>query len=244
MRSQSMYIQSIGRALRPLDDVAHALSREASADRRREMIIESAKPFATVLDVIDQGSHSLVTVASLEGLPAKFDLRGTSARQARKRYEALERELPWIAPTVSSVDEIETVLMSVDAFSSPLPPPPDPAWKPTGREYVLQLPRRVDGERANGEVERGIYGMLRARALKDQRPAGRPVPLEKAARALGFRRLHYRHAQLVIRQVERSWEVVYRRNDAPETRLGCKTHLKDAFRGAQDWLRLGRSPMR
>jgi superfamily II DNA or RNA helicase len=125
MRSQAMYIQAADRALRPLDEIAGELSLMDDAYLRRRLIAMSGKPVATILDVVDEGSHSLVTVASLAGLPAKIDLQGRDASRVAQRHKELVERAPWLGDRVETADEIETLLHEIDAFGSTLVPPPD-----------------------------------------------------------------------------------------------------------------------
>jgi superfamily II DNA or RNA helicase len=92
MRSQAMYIQATGRALRPIDDAAGRLSDYEAARDRCQLIAESSKPYATILDVVDEGQHSLITVASLNGLPPKVDLQGRNPNSVGRSFEELKRE--------------------------------------------------------------------------------------------------------------------------------------------------------
>ena len=131
------------------------------APARRAVIAASRKPYATILDVVDaiDGDHSLITVASLNGLPPKVDLQGRNVYAVSRSYSELEKKAPWLGERVRTAEEIETLLLEVNAFDGPLVPPPTNApWRILGREYVLALPRRVDGERQNGTIERGVYG--------------------------------------------------------------------------------------
>ena len=50
-KSTTLYTQITGRALRPVDDIANALSNTDSALTRRELIEKSIKPAAIIIDL-------------------------------------------------------------------------------------------------------------------------------------------------------------------------------------------------
>lgn len=119
-KSTTLYTQITGRALRPVDEIAHALSNTRSALERRELIEKSPKPAAIVIDLVDQAHrHQLVTVPSLYGLPPHIDAQGRMTAQVADKFEELLRRDPKRAAKVRSADEIETALVELDAFAQP-----------------------------------------------------------------------------------------------------------------------------
>jgi superfamily II DNA or RNA helicase len=119
-KSTTLYTQITGRALRPVDDIANALSKTNSALERRELIEKSPKPAAIVIDLVDQAHrHQLVTVPSLYGLPPHIDAQGRMTAQVADKFEELLRRDPKRAAKVRSAEEIETALVEIDAFAAP-----------------------------------------------------------------------------------------------------------------------------
>lgn len=119
-KSTTLYTQITGRALRPVDDIAHGLSQTGSALERRELIEKSPKPAAIVIDLVDQAHrHQLVTVPSLYGLPPHIDAQGQMTAQVADKFEELLRRDPKRAAKVRSAEEIVTALVELDAFAAP-----------------------------------------------------------------------------------------------------------------------------
>ena len=119
-KSTTLYTQITGRALRPLDEIAHPLSNTSSALERRELIEKSPKPAAIVIDLVDQAQrHQLVTVPSLYGLPPHIDAQGKMTAQVADKFEELLRRDPKRAAKVRTAEEIETALVEIDAFAQP-----------------------------------------------------------------------------------------------------------------------------
>jgi superfamily II DNA or RNA helicase len=119
-KSTTLYTQITGRALRPLDEIAVALSNTNSGLERRELIEKSGKPAAVVIDLVDQAHrHQLVTVPSLYGLPPHIDAQGRMTAQVADRFEELLRRDPKRAAKVRTAEEIDTALIEIDAFNGP-----------------------------------------------------------------------------------------------------------------------------
>jgi superfamily II DNA or RNA helicase len=119
-KSTTLYTQITGRALRPVDEIAPALSHTNSGLERRELIEKSPKPAAIVVDLVDQAQrHQLVTVPSLYGLPPHIDAQGRMTAQVADKFEELLRRDPKRAAKVRSAEEIETALVEIDAFAAP-----------------------------------------------------------------------------------------------------------------------------
>jgi len=119
-KSTTLYTQITGRALRPVDEIAHPLSNTNSALERRELIEKSVKPAAIVIDLVDQAQrHQLMTVPSLYGLPPHIDAQGRMTAQVADKFEELLRRDPKRAAKVRTAEEIETALVEIDAFAQP-----------------------------------------------------------------------------------------------------------------------------
>ena len=126
-KSTTLYTQITGRALRPVDEIANALSSTTSALNRRELIEKSIKPAAIIIDLVDQAQrHQLVTLPSLYGLPPQIDAQGRMTAQVAEKFEALLKLDPKRAARVRSADDIITLLAEVDAFAAP--PDIKPTW--------------------------------------------------------------------------------------------------------------------
>ncbi len=126
-KSTTLYTQITGRALRPVDDIANALSHTGSALTRRELIEKSIKPAAIIIDLVDQAQrHALVTLPSLYGLPPQIDAQGRMTAQVADKFEELLKLDPKRAAKVRSADDIITMLAEVDAFAAP--PEIKPTW--------------------------------------------------------------------------------------------------------------------
>jgi len=126
-KSTTLYTQITGRALRPVDEIANALSNTDSALTRRELIEKSFKPAAIIIDLVDQAQrHALVTLPSLYGLPPQIDAQGRMTAQVADKFEELLKLDPKRAAKVRSADDIITMLAEVDAFAAP--PEIKPTW--------------------------------------------------------------------------------------------------------------------
>ncbi len=120
-KSTTLYTQITGRALRPVDEIANALSNTDSALSRRELIEKSIKPAAIVIDLVDQAQrHQLVTLPSLYGLPPQIDAQGRMTAQVAEKFEELLKRDPKRAAKARSADDIMTFLAEIDAFAAPV----------------------------------------------------------------------------------------------------------------------------
>jgi superfamily II DNA or RNA helicase len=148
-KSTTLYTQITGRALRPVDEIAHALSQTGSALERRELIEKSPKPAAIIIDLVDQAHrHELVTVPSLYGLPPHIDAQGQMTAQVAEKFEELLRRDPKRAAKVRSAAEIETALVEIDAGA--MPREVKPTWQaidPVDHWRLELPPTRVASDR-------------------------------------------------------------------------------------------------
>jgi superfamily II DNA or RNA helicase len=102
-KSNNLYIQMLGRALRPLDSIARQLGPNSTHEERLALIENSAKPLAKIFDIADEwGKHKVVTLTSLWSkggrdengneivpLPRAFDSEGESILNVREKYTEL-----------------------------------------------------------------------------------------------------------------------------------------------------------
>jgi superfamily II DNA or RNA helicase len=120
-KSTTLYTQITGRGLR---------------SERRELIATSGKPFAIVLDLVDQAHrHAIVTLPSLWGLPLQIDAQGSPVSHVAARYEELCRRDPKLAARVRTFDEIETALVELDAREAPVAHNKVAVWQPITPEH-------------------------------------------------------------------------------------------------------------
>ncbi len=136
-KSTALYTQITGRALRPVDEIANELSALEANDVRRSLIAESPKPYAMILDMVDQAQrHQLVTLPSLYGLPPQIDVQGRPVSQVAERFEELLHRAPREAAKVRTAEQIETALYELDALAEgPSGPNHVAAWQPLEPEH-------------------------------------------------------------------------------------------------------------
>jgi superfamily II DNA or RNA helicase len=130
-KSTTLYTQITGRGLRPLDELSFVLSNLPTADPRREVIAQSRKPYAIVIDIVDQvRRHQLVTLPALWGLPSQIDSEGRPISEVARRYEELCERSPRDAARVRTAAQIETALIDLDDTSQV-----KPVWQPVGVDH-------------------------------------------------------------------------------------------------------------
>ena len=154
-KSTTLYTQITGRGLRPVDEIANQLSDTPHAIQRCKLIAESTKPYAIVLDLVDQAHrHAIVTLPTLWGLPLQIDAQGRPVSQVAARYEELCRRDPKLAARVRTFDEIETALISLDERETPNDNIAPGVWHPiTPEHWRLQRPAELTGrDRAGNAV--------------------------------------------------------------------------------------------
>jgi superfamily II DNA or RNA helicase len=119
-KSTTLYTQVTGRGLRPLDEDAFFLSQLPTPDARREAIAQSRKPFATIVDIVDQARrHQLVTLPTLWDLPAQIDAQGRLISKLAEDYETLFRKAPRIAARARTAEAIEQAVLERGESSKP-----------------------------------------------------------------------------------------------------------------------------
>ena len=112
-KSTPLYTQMIGRGTRPV------VNPDAeTAERRRQQIAGSSKPFMRVIDFTDNtGKHNIVTAPRLFGLERSFDTGGGSIVQAVETIEALEKEHPHRPlRKAKSLDEVQIIAETISVW--------------------------------------------------------------------------------------------------------------------------------
>jgi ATP-dependent helicase IRC3 len=104
-KSSLLYIQMTGRGTRPSP--------------------ATGKTDCLVLDCVDiAAKHSLVTVADLVGLPAKFDAKGADVLRTKKELDELRAANPHLNVSgARSFAEIQVRVRDLDLWKAPEPPP-------------------------------------------------------------------------------------------------------------------------
>ncbi len=146
-KSATLYTQITGRGLRPADEYAFVLSNLPSPEARLEMISQTPKPFALVIDIVDQARrHQIITLPFLWGMPSQIDIQGQMVSEVAKLYEKLYERDPRAAARVRTAEQIETALIGVTERHVP-------AWQPvTGEHWRLIRPRLAARDRKGRNV--------------------------------------------------------------------------------------------
>jgi superfamily II DNA or RNA helicase len=142
-KSTTLYTQITGRALRPVDEIAHQLSRTADPLDRQALIRNSSKPAAIIIDLVDQAHrHQLITLPALfYGLPPYIDAQGKMTAQVADKFDKLARLDPKRAARVRTAEDIETALIELDPFATPKEVVP--VWTPLDADnWRMILPAR------------------------------------------------------------------------------------------------------
>ncbi len=119
-KSTTLYTQVTGRGLRPLDEDAYIVSSFPTAEARRTWLLQSRKPSATIIDIVDQARrHQLVTLPTLWGLPAQIDAQGNLISEIAARYERLFDVAPREAARARTADAIDRALADAENAGKP-----------------------------------------------------------------------------------------------------------------------------
>jgi len=140
-KSTTLYTQVTGRGLRPLDEDAFAVSNFPTDEARRVYISQSRKPYATIVDIVDQARrHQLVTLPTLWGLPAQIDAQGRPISEVADQYEELFRRAPREAARARTAEAIENAVIELDEAAKPKSPQAA-AWQMvTAEHWRLERP--------------------------------------------------------------------------------------------------------
>jgi superfamily II DNA or RNA helicase len=119
-KSTTLYTQVTGRGLRPLDEDAFIVSSFPTAEARRTWLLQSRKPFATIVDIVDQARrHQLVTLPTLWGLPAQIDAQGNLISDIATKYEKLFEVAPREAARARTAEAIDSALLDAQNAGKP-----------------------------------------------------------------------------------------------------------------------------
>lgn len=154
-KSTTLYTQVTGRGLRPLDEDASVVSSFPMAEVRRTWLAQSRKPFATIIDIVDQARrHQLVTLPTLWGLPAQIDAQGHLISEVAARYERLFDVAPREAARARTTEAIEAALAKAENAGNPQAPSVA-AWQMITPEHwrLERLPERIARDRLGRRIE-------------------------------------------------------------------------------------------
>jgi superfamily II DNA or RNA helicase len=239
-KSTTLYTQITGRGLRPVDEIANALSDVQNADLRRELIAQSPKPYAIILDMVDQAHrHEIVTLPSLWGLPPQIDAQGRPVSQVAEKFEQLYALDPRAAARVRTAEQIETALIEIEARASR---PADVPWTPITPEHWRRQwpPQRVARDRFGRPIPN--FGKHFDTLVAEAR---RIAPLEDAeafaARVLNVnpRTIADEAAQVDVERRGEEWVAVLTTGTKPPRDILTAATLPEAFYQAEMRLQSG-----
>ena len=250
-QSSSMYTQMVGRSLRPLDEIANKLGLDTTAEQRRNLIAQSKKPIATILDIVDQTKkHNLVSLPTLYGLPPKFDAQGYKMERAVEEYEKLAAQDPVAAKTVTSIKDIQTALERIEIFTVPIQPPEvievsSMSWRMIAtNHYKLSLPTFYEATDSSGNSIKGFSKKYRAKISEAKRKGAYPFE-EYAQGEIGYnpKTLKTIHENIEIKPgVMSAFDVFLVRGEKPRI-LGSVDTFHDAFGRAEAWIEHNREDL-
>ena len=250
-QSTSMYIQMCGRVMRPLDGVASLLSPDTSIAERKQFIATSNKPFATILDIVDQTKkHNLVTLPTLWGLPPGLDTQGKNLNEIANDYEKLAEKNPLATKSVSTPQDIQTEIEKINAWEIPVQPPEIIAisslsWRMVGESiYRLPLPPSYYAEDINGVSIQNFSKRYRA-CLFNARKQGIPHFDVYAQQQLHYDKKTFREIQehIEIRPgILDVFEVILLQNSKIRI-LGSTPTLHEAFTRGERWIENNRKDL-
>jgi len=237
-KSTTLYTQVTGRGLRPLDEDAFIVSSFPTAEARRTWVSQSRKPFATIIDIVDQARrHQLVTLPTLWGLPAQIDAQGQLISQVAERYEFLFEVAPREAARARTAEAIDSALAAIEDSGKPKPSSPA-AWQMiTAEHWRLERPaERTARDRAGQRIEN--FGEKFDRYVAVARKVAPEAPLQNAeAFALRTLRVDRRSIALEAEIVEVTrrgdvWVASFKRGRRPARDLVSAASLPDAIDAA------------
>jgi superfamily II DNA or RNA helicase len=92
-KSRSLYAQMAGRAIRPLEEIAHKLNDVQDAAARRAMIAASRKPGCLIVDFVgNSGRHKLITTADILGGKVSDKAKQKAVEKAQKDGESVRMD--------------------------------------------------------------------------------------------------------------------------------------------------------
>jgi superfamily II DNA or RNA helicase len=246
-KSSLVYTQATGRVTRPHPTIAGRLGEMPDDEARRALIAASPKPFAVVIDVVDVTSrHTLQSLPSLFGLPARLDALGRSITGTKDRFEELRQRDPAAAIAQVDVAGIEAKLAEVDVFSVPQLPPQVGAvasmqWAEVeqGTRYSIVIPRFSWAQREDGTTIDDYDYVLRREMnlLRRRLPNANPRPLaERDLRVVpGSRRTL--EASLEVAENALGEFDCFRVENGVRTHLGVCANITIAVTRCEDYIR-------
>lgn len=244
-KSATLYTQVTGRGLRPLDEDAFLLSQLPSPGARREMVAMSQKPYATIIDIVDQARrHQLITLPYLWGLPAQIDAQGRPISAVAERYEELFQRSPRDAARARTAEAIETALIELDEAAKPKANQVA-AWQQVGIDHwrLERPPHRVARDRRGRFVPHFEEHFERLISM-----AKKIAPHEDAAgfalRILNVdrRAVHEESLQIDITRRGESWVTALRNGKSSPRDIATANSLAEAISIAQTRLQEGELP--
>lgn len=245
-KSATLYTQVTGRGLRPLDEYAYLLSELPTSQARRDAIAMSEKPYATIIDIVDQARrHQLVTLPYLWGLPAQVDVQGNVVSEVAIDYEELYRRSPRDAARVRTAEQIETKLIELNEAAKPNGERVA-AWQQVGPEQwrLDRPPHRVARDRRGR-----IVPHFDEKFEKLIQTAKKIAPHEDAAafalRVLNVDRRAIHEESLQIDIVHRGdvWITSLKNGKGPARDIASSATLAEAIGAAQARLVSGEAPV-
>jgi superfamily II DNA or RNA helicase len=234
-KSTTLYTQITGRALRPVDEIAHELSTTGSALVRRELIEKSTKPAAIVIDLVDQAQrHQLVTLPSLYGLPPQIDAQGRMTAQVAEKFEQLIERDPKRAARVRSADDIITALAEIDAFAAPVEIKPTWTAIDPMDHWRMELPaQRVAYDRKGRPIAN--FGKLYEQWVTEAKRIAPHEDAESFARRMlnvDPRSIRYERSRIDVKRDGDFYLTLYTTNDLPERVIDKSSSLPGALGSA------------
>ena len=244
-KSTTLYTQVTGRGLRPLDEYAYMLSELPSPQARREMIAMSAKPYAIIIDIVDQARrHQLVTLPVLWGIPAQIDAQGRPISDVARQYEELFERSPREAARVRTAEQIETAIIELNDAAKPKSNQAA-AWQQVGPEHwrLERPPQRIARDRKGRVVPHFNEQFDRLISM-----ARKIAPHEDAAafalRLLNVDRRAVREESMQVDVTKRgeSWAAPWQNGKDPKRDIGLAASLAEAIAQAQTRIHNGDLP--
>lgn len=140
--NSSKYTQEVGRGTRLQEGIGNLLNALAQG-------YCLTKWDCLVIDLVDNSKRcSLVTLPSLVGLNAEFNLGGGSVTAAIEKVEALEEKYPGVPLRgLTDLSKIDAYVESIDMFADPYPEEvkemSNMSWMLAADEsYILQIPEK------------------------------------------------------------------------------------------------------
>jgi superfamily II DNA or RNA helicase len=234
-KSTTLYTQITGRALRPVDEIANALSKTDSALTRRELIEKSTKPAAIIIDFVDQAHrHQLVTLPSLYGLPPQIDAQGHMTAQVAEKFEELLKRDPKRAAKIRSADDIITALAEIDAFAKPIEIKPTFAPIDPNDHWRMELPARRIATDRKGRLIDNFEKRYEQWVTEARRIAPHEDAESFARRMLNVdgKSLRYERSFIDVKRDGERFVTLYSTDDLPERVIEVSSSLPGALGSA------------